>query len=636
MSTNATRQAAVARATMPPIVLDASKSLDPKNVGGKAYFLNLLRGQGLSVPPAVVLPVGFDMADADGLADWLGRTMGPPPWDLAVRSSAASEDSAQQSHAGEFVSILGRMDLAGLHDAVAAVRRSGKDMGVIVQALLDPLFAGVAFSMNPMSHMRCELSVSWTRGLADRLVSGEDKGWHLLLNQEQSPEGDPWLAGRDTLDQLRVVAHLLEDELDGPVDIEWVIDADLRLWIVQVRPAVLPASAIIPLDSLASFGRLPPLVRNHPKIRLRQLACTHGVRMAPAEVESWGRDRSDRAEPPAFEAATGTSVVLLHPERIRQEIIREFAPAEMPDADRFARTCRRYKVRRYPKSADALEAIKTVLGIGLASSWTAVAIVQAILDAAVTGIVRKSAAGYVVDVAQGHFVPKGVVTTSTLVLSPAKEIISATWRKQELIYRFCEGHVVTEEGGEAMELAAGDLATMLEAFDPLFDVYRDAALEFGMIEQGGGLRGYLIDVAEGDACGMDLGLEQIRSGVLSVGRCTGRLCRFDSQDHVALDKHLHNRPEHVQLGQAGVIVVARRASVDMLPYVGAPGVVGFIFEQGAVLAHLAVVLREKGIPAIALDDAAAFGELPVGALAELDASSAAVRSIDRIGYLQEP
>ncbi len=36
---------------------------------------------------------------------------------------------------------------------------------------------------------------------------------------------------------------------DGPVDIEWVIDAELRLWIVQVRPAVLPTSAIIPLDS---------------------------------------------------------------------------------------------------------------------------------------------------------------------------------------------------------------------------------------------------------------------------------------------------------------------------------------------------------------------------------------------------
>ena len=313
--------------------------------------------------------------------------------------------------------------------------------------------------------------------------------------------------------------------------------------------------------------------------------------------------------------------------------MREFAPAEPYDADRFERTCRRYKVRRYPKNTDSLAAIQSVLGIGIESCWTSIAIVQAIWDAQFTGIVRRSVDGYVIDVAQGHFVPKGVVPTSTIVLSADLRILSANLREQPVVYRFCEGHVVTEETLGKYELPERDLAAMVASFEPLFATYGDAALEFGMVRRGDRLEGYLIDVAEGDARGMDLGIDQIRSGVLSVGACSGRLVYFDSEERQALDGHLHNRSVNDRVSADNIIIVAKRASVDLLPYVAAPGVVGFIFEHGAVLAHLAVVLREKGIPAIALGNSAAFASMPKDVRAELDASSAIADPKSRINYV---
>lgn len=613
--------------------LEGSGEIERSEAGGKGFFLNLLKGLGLSVPPTVVIPVNSPTTVVEEVAAWARQTFpGKEVWELAVRSSAVCEDSDAHSNAGRFLSLLGLQDAQTIRSAVARVQGSGPDMAVVVQPLIQPILAGVAFSMNPLTHMRCELSVSWTEGLADKLVSGETSGWHVMY-REGKLEGDEWPISPQVLDEIRVAAHLIEDKVAGPVDLEWVVDADSKLWIVQARPAVLYESRVVNINSIENVDSLPPLVVRHPKLRLRRLALLRGVLMAPAEVEVRSRSALPRSGPPTFRDTCGTSVVLLHPERIKAKIVREFAPAEPYDAGRFERTCRRYKVRRYPKNADCMEAIHSVLGIGLESCWTSIVIVQAIWDALFTGIVRRSVDGYVIDVAQGHFVPKGVVPTSTIVLSSNLKILSATVRDQPVIYRFCEGHVVTEEATGAYDLPESDLAAMVASFEPIFAAYEDAALEFGMVRRGDHLAGYLIDVAESDTRGMDLGIDQIRSGVLSAGTGIGRLVHFGPEECQALDGHLHNRSVNGRVSEDDIIIVAKQASVDLLPYVAAPGVVGFIFEHGAVLAHLAVVLREKGIPAISLGDSASFAKIPKDVLAELDASSAMPNAKSRINFL---
>jgi len=279
----------------------------------------------------------------------------------------------------------------------------------------------------------------------------------------------------------------------------------------------------------------------------------------------------------------------------------------------------------------------SVLQAGLGQSWTATAIIQAVWDAAATGIIRRTDDGYIIDVAQGHFVPKGVVTTSTIILARDRSVVGAQWRDQAVAYHFVDGHVVTETPPKRqLRLPDDQLARIADTLDPLFDVYHDAALEFGVLDRGGAFEVYLIDIAEGDASSVKLDHDMIGSGVLSTGRCQGRVQRIDNQSAGALDLHLHDR----QGGAGGpdkepVIIVADRASTDLLGHVCAPGVVGFIFRQASMLAHLPVVLREKGIPAIALEDDIAFRALTTGMLLEIDASSRLATARDRFRMLED-
>lgn len=619
-------------ARVPSLVpIDGSRETNPAIVGGKAFYLNLLHSLGLNVPLTAVLPIDGSGANGGELWDWLRSHLGPSKWPLAVRSSSALEDTQKGSNAGQFLSVLGNFDEESVWGAIDRVRNSGPRMAVVVQPLLEAAWSGVAFSLHPLTHSRSEISLTWTQGLADKLVAGEVAGQSLTLQHAgQSLERGCPIEDR-LVDQLREALVTIEGAIGGPVDVEWVIDLQARLWIVQARPVVLPGTGNIPLDTLANFDRLPAVVRNHSKIRLRRLAAECGVTMAPASVEIWSATSPPVRRLPNLGKAAGVSVVLLHPERVNQEIVREFAPLEGADVECFARKCRRYCVRRYPRIANVADTITAVLEAGLRSSWTSIAIAQSILGARATGIVRRSAEGYVIDVALGHFVPKGMVPTSTILLSKEKRVLSALWREQSLVYHFIDGHVVTENDPKAqLRLTDEELALIARSFDALFQIYPDAALEFGIIDADDGIAPYLIDMAEGDVCGMDLDSDLIQSGVLSMGRCRGRLQFLASKDKAALDSHLHNRPDKVSIGTENVIVVAKRASVDLLPYVGAPGVVGFVFEQGAILAHLAVVLREKGIPAISLDDKSVFDALTHGSMAEVDALTRSVPAIQRV------
>src|SRR5687768_15918089 len=90
--------------------LDDIRAGDRAEVGGKAFVLAVLRQAGLPVPNGFVVTLSF--GDAVALAAALSNLPGP----LAVRSSAAAEDGAEASFAGQFRTELG---VSG-HAAVAA------------------------------------------------------------------------------------------------------------------------------------------------------------------------------------------------------------------------------------------------------------------------------------------------------------------------------------------------------------------------------------------------------------------------------------------------------------------------------------------------------------------------------------
>jgi hypothetical protein len=163
--------------------------------GGKAAVLAEL-ADAFPVPPFFVLtPGAFGESGLGGEAMQALQAalsdLGPGPF--AVRSSGLEEDGDAAAHAGQFETRLSvrPVEVAAAAEAVwrsgfapdlAAYRRArGLDdapqpPAVIVQRMLNPEAAGVAFTADPVTGDRDTTVINAVAGLADRLVSGEMNG----------------------------------------------------------------------------------------------------------------------------------------------------------------------------------------------------------------------------------------------------------------------------------------------------------------------------------------------------------------------------------------------------------------------------------------------------------------------------
>lgn len=200
--------------------------------GGKAAALYELQAAGFCVPAFELAP-----AEPGQLADMVTR-LGFP---LVVRSSASVEDGSSSSFAGQFESFLNLDSLAQVEAAVAACRQSltspevlhycqnrGIDptaikMTVIVQRMIQPDLAGVAFTVNPVTGAE-EVVIEACTGLGDGLLAG---------TRSALPADHPLLvrfAAEITETSQRIQRHF-----GVPQDVEFAI-ADDVLYVVQARP----------------------------------------------------------------------------------------------------------------------------------------------------------------------------------------------------------------------------------------------------------------------------------------------------------------------------------------------------------------------------------------------------------------
>src|SRR5215216_5251583 len=160
-----------ASASAPLVPLDQAARLGADRIGSKAANLAQLAAAGFPIPPGFVIP-------ADAFVDWpkvqaalsaaasaLGDGL------LAVRSSSAAEDLAGASYAGLYESFLD-VDRDQLAEAVRRCWESATSqrvttyqqhhqqpqdrlaMAVLVQRMVHPDAAGVAFTANPVSGAR--------------------------------------------------------------------------------------------------------------------------------------------------------------------------------------------------------------------------------------------------------------------------------------------------------------------------------------------------------------------------------------------------------------------------------------------------------------------------------------------------
>jgi phosphohistidine swiveling domain-containing protein len=248
-------------------IVPLSTAFDVGRCGGKAANLARLVRLGAPVPDGVVITNGaIDRDDVDAEDVWARIGFST----AIVRSSAVGEDSSDASFAGQLDSILDVTTPDALWDAIARVWASQRSarvlayqaargitlagMGVIIQRQVQASLSGVLFTVSPNGPD--EMLLEYCGGMGEALVSGAINPGRVSIRRPTSdrPTGaslyrwtktaspdDPAPAEAFLLNDLQIakLARLaldIEHTFGAPQDIEWAIDGDGELWIVQSRP----------------------------------------------------------------------------------------------------------------------------------------------------------------------------------------------------------------------------------------------------------------------------------------------------------------------------------------------------------------------------------------------------------------
>ena len=278
-------------------ILDGEER-DRSLLGGKAASLARLAGSGLPIPDwFVVSPEAFDASltseqrtpfeqaqDARSVYAALSdltlapavqqalatalKQLCPADETVAVRSSAAYEDAAQQSFAGQLESYLD-VDAESVAVRVVDVWRSGFSErifayraehgmdtpltapAVLIQRMVQADTAGVAFSADPISGRRSVAVVAAVRGYGEGLVSGEKDAdsWRVartgeIVERTIVHESGPVLTD-DLVYTVADLARAAESFFGRPQDVEWAIEAG-NIFLLQSRAVTALADVADP------------------------------------------------------------------------------------------------------------------------------------------------------------------------------------------------------------------------------------------------------------------------------------------------------------------------------------------------------------------------------------------------------
>jgi pyruvate, water dikinase len=228
--------------------------------------------------------------------------LGEPP--VAVRSSAVGEDSAEATFAGQQETYLWVRGADAVCDAVRdcwastysapamtyRARLAGgaappaPEMGVTIQSMVDAAVSGVMFTCNPVSGDPSVIAVnaSWGFGLA--VVGGEVTPDEFLVSRvtrevvrrtisekhvEYRPaEGGAGTVARPVAEERRREASLHEEQLaalvdvarlvqrhfGGHQDVEWAVDPDGTLFVLQSRPVTAIGGKPVPVEPVSALS----------------------------------------------------------------------------------------------------------------------------------------------------------------------------------------------------------------------------------------------------------------------------------------------------------------------------------------------------------------------------------------------
>ncbi|MCE3011875.1 MAG: hypothetical protein LW878_02305 [Proteobacteria bacterium] len=183
---------------------------------------------------------------------------------LAVRSSGRFEDLGDASFAGMYDTFLNVNDLNSLGEKVHLCFEStyservlnyitekrifttldnlNTSMSVLVQEMIPAKISGVLFTLDPQTGREDEFYVDYCDGLGDQLVSGlvSPSRCRIDISQRkilrlQEISGSVRLRDEKLL-ELMELGQRIQRFYGCPQDIEWCIDQEDKIWILQARP----------------------------------------------------------------------------------------------------------------------------------------------------------------------------------------------------------------------------------------------------------------------------------------------------------------------------------------------------------------------------------------------------------------
>jgi pyruvate,water dikinase len=260
------------------IRFDDEGALDPQVVGQKFHALARASRRGFAVPHAVAVSTDahrFFLANHCWPEGLLGAVIDAATVldlsrGLSIRSSAIHEDLEKQSFAGQyrsFLQVVNQEDLkknieecwrcvdyATVRSYLSARQLSDEAeqkpfMAVVIQKMVHARAAGIAFGRNPLKPAAKEIVIEAVKGLAEGLVSGHRTPYRAVVDagnmvRVTPPTSKSRLA--DPTDYLlhsysfwREIARLVKDlehqNSNKPLDIEWAVDGQNKIWLLQSR-----------------------------------------------------------------------------------------------------------------------------------------------------------------------------------------------------------------------------------------------------------------------------------------------------------------------------------------------------------------------------------------------------------------
>lgn len=255
-------------------IRDKVEALDPTDLGAATKLSEQLRARVMEEP----MPAEVEQAISDAM-----RELCPDGQPVAVRSSATTEDAEDASFAGlqdTFLWVLTPEDMAlkvrecwgSLYSVESMTYRRKQGfpeaqvaMAVVVQQMVDAKCAGVMFTRSPTTGDKSVITIEGAWGLGSSVVSGEvtpdkwvmgkitgeisqrdisDKharqvpaegGGIVEVENETDIRSAPCLTDAE-LGALRDVGRKIERHYGKPQDIEWALDKQGNVLLLQSRP----------------------------------------------------------------------------------------------------------------------------------------------------------------------------------------------------------------------------------------------------------------------------------------------------------------------------------------------------------------------------------------------------------------